>query len=107
MVLGAALVGGSSGMAVGGATGVDELKHAYRRPVTIPFPADNPYTRDRERLGAMLFFDPRVSGSGWISCATCHNPGLAWGDGLPQAMGHAMQKLSRRTPTILMSRPCR
>ena len=101
MVLGAALVGGSSGMAVGGATGVDELKHAYRRPVTIPFPADNPYTRDRERLGAMLFFDPRVSGSGWISCATCHNPGLAWGDGLPQAMGHAMQKLSRRTPTIL------
>ena len=101
ILLAAVLVGGTNGVAGGGAAGIDELKHAFRRPVTIPFPADNAYTRDRERLGAMLFFDPRVSGSGSMSCATCHNPGLAWGDGLPQAVGHAMQKLSRRTPTIL------
>ena len=101
VLLAAVLVGGVAGVAGGGAVDLAELKHAYRRPVTIPFPADNAYTPDRERLGAMLFFDPRLSGSGAMSCATCHNPGLAWGDGLPQALGHAMQKLSRRTPTIL------
>jgi cytochrome c peroxidase len=101
VLLAAVLVGGAGGVAGGGAAGLEELKHAYRRPVTIPFPAENAYTPDRERLGAMLFFDPRVSGSGAMSCASCHNPGLAWGDGLPQARGHAMQKLSRRTPTIL------
>jgi cytochrome c peroxidase len=48
----------------------------------------------------MLFFDPRLSGSGWISCATCHNPGLSWEDRLPVAMGNGMKHLSRRTPTI-------
>lgn len=52
-------------------------------------------------LGRDLFFDPRLSGSGWISCATCHNPGLAWGDGLPRAIGHGMKTLNRHTPTIL------
>jgi cytochrome c peroxidase len=88
-------------VAVGGPPGIEELKRGYRRPAAIPFPAENAYTKERERLGAMLFFDPRVSGSGRISCATCHNPGLAWGDGLPKALGHAMRKLGRRTPTIL------
>jgi len=74
---------------------------AYRRPAAIPYPDDNTSTPDRELLGRTLFFDPRLSGSGWISCASCHNPGLAWGDGLPRAIGHGMQQLGRRTPTIL------
>jgi cytochrome c peroxidase len=67
----------------------------------VPFPADNQYTAEREELGKTLFFDPRLSGSNWISCATCHNPALAWGDGLPKAIGHGMKTLGRRTPTIL------
>src|SRR5262249_26848561 len=37
----------------------------------------------------------------WTSCASCHNPALSWGDGLPRAIGHGMQQLGRRTPTIL------
>jgi len=49
----------------------------------------------------MLFFDPRLSGSQWISCASCHNPALGWSDGLPTAIGVGMKKLPRRTPTIL------
>jgi cytochrome c peroxidase len=52
-------------------------------------------------LGRTLFFDPRLSGSNWISCATCHNPALDWGDGLPKGIGHGMKELGRRTPTIL------
>lgn len=74
---------------------------SYARPASTPFPEDNAYTPEREALGRALFFDPRLSGSGWISCASCHNPGLSWGDGLPRAIGHGMQVLGRRTPTIL------
>jgi cytochrome c peroxidase len=74
---------------------------SYARPASTPFPEDNAYTPEREALGRTLFFDPRLSGSGWISCASCHNPGLSWGDGLPRAIGHGMKTLGRRTPTIL------
>ena len=56
---------------------------------------------ERERLGRILFFDPRLSGSKVMSCASCHNPGLAWGDGLPLGIGDGMRPLDRRTPTIL------
>jgi cytochrome c peroxidase len=80
--------------------GIDRLKAAYRREPAIPFPDDNRHTEERERLGRTLFFDPRLSGSGVVSCATCHNPALAWGDGLPRAVGYG-QQLARRTPTIL------
>jgi cytochrome c peroxidase len=73
----------------------------YARPGQVPHPEDNAYTPARETLGRMLFFDPRLSGSNWISCASCHNPALSWGDGLPRAIGHGMQELGRRTPTIL------
>lgn len=45
-------------------------------PFLSPIPADNSMTRDKIELGAMLFFEPRISASGVISCATCHNPAL-------------------------------
>lgn len=79
----------------------EEMKREYVRPAEIPFPADNPYSLDKAHLGWMLFFDPRLSGSGIISCATCHNPALAWGDGLARGIGHGGAQLGRRTPTIL------
>ena len=80
---------------------VGTLKLDYTRPADVPYPEDNAYTGDRELLGRMLFFDPRLSGSNWISCASCHNPGFSWSDALPRAVGHGMQQLGRRTPTIL------
>src|SRR5215218_850877 len=73
----------------------------YGRPAAPRFPAENAHTPAREELGKALFFDPRLSGSDWISCATCHNPAFSWGDGLPRAIGHGMGTLGRRTPTIL------
>jgi cytochrome c peroxidase len=79
----------------------DDFKKDYVRPSSVPFPADNGYTPEKAHLGEMLFFDPRLSGSNWISCANCHNPSLAWGDGLPRGLGHGMKELGRRTPTIL------
>lgn len=73
----------------------------YQRPYAAPHPADNAPSPARIELGRRLFFDPRLSGSNWISCGTCHNPGLAWGDGLAKGIGHGMQQLGRRTPTVL------
>jgi len=78
-----------------------ELKKEYKRPKSIPYPEDNKYSKEREELGKMLFFEPRLSGSQVMSCATCHNPSFSWGDGLPKAVGHGHQILGRRTPTIL------
>src|SRR5688572_30531903 len=40
------------------------------------------------RLGKMLFFDPRLSGSNQISCSTCHDPEKAWTDGRTVSVGH-------------------
>lgn len=79
----------------------DDLKKDFIRPSAIPFPGDNGYSETKAQLGQMLFFDPRLSGSNWISCASCHNPGLSWGDGMPHAIGNGMKTLARRTPTIL------
>jgi len=73
----------------------------YARPATVPAPADNLPSAARVELGKALFFDPRLSSSNWISCATCHNPSLGWSDALPTGIGHNMKPLGRNTPTIL------
>lgn len=75
----------------------------YEPMQSVRHPEDNPWSKDKEKLGKMLYFDPRLSGSNWISCATCHNPGLGWGDGLPRALGHGQKELGRHTPTIINS----
>lgn len=73
----------------------------YARPTAVPMPVDNTYNASRAALGQTLFFDPRLSASGIMSCATCHNPSFSWGDGMAVGVGHGMNKLGRRTPTIL------
>jgi cytochrome c peroxidase len=58
--------------------------------------------RMRKELGQRLFFDPVLSGSGDMSCATCHQPGLAFTDGLPLSITNQPgQFLSRNTPTLV------
>lgn len=80
---------------------LDSMKEEFKRPQSIPYPDHNKFTHEKNELGKKLFFDPRLSGSKWISCATCHNPGLGFEDGLPLGLGHNMKKLGRHTPTIL------
>lgn len=80
---------------------LDALKQRYARPPQIPFPADNVFSEEKRMLGDALFFDPRLSKSGTISCASCHNPALGWADGLPVGIGRKANKLRRHSPTIL------
>jgi cytochrome c peroxidase len=79
----------------------DHWKADYQRPVAIPFPASNPYSEAKSRLGRMLFFDPVLSGSGSRSCASCHNPALSWQDNLPRGIGENQEAMPVRTPTLL------
>ncbi len=48
----------------------------------------NPITKAKVELGKKLFFEPRLSKSGLISCNTCHNLGMGGVDGLEAAIGH-------------------
>lgn len=72
----------------------------YLKPLII-VPLLNKTNHRRVKLGKMLFFDPRLSGSNWISCGTCHNPAMGWSDGLNTAIGEGQNTLRRATPTIL------
>ncbi|MGM0534816.1 MAG: cytochrome-c peroxidase [Pseudomonadota bacterium] len=72
-------------------------------PHLPPIPADNSLTPEKVELGKFLFFEPRISSSGVISCATCHNPALGWADRIPRATGHDGQIGERNTPTVLNS----
>ncbi|WP_346798403.1 cytochrome c peroxidase [Halomonas sp. Bachu 37] len=102
-----ALVAGAT-MAVSAAAIADDGLGDYRDrfealPHLPPLPADNSLTEEKIELGNMLFFEPRISASGVISCATCHNPALGWSDRIPRAVGHDGQVGERNTPTVLNS----
>ncbi len=103
--LGAALVGETKMVTLQqkAPSGTDALKALYRRPSTIPFPKDNPYTPDKAALGKKLYFDTRLSVSSAQSCASCHSPSYSWGDGLAVGVGHGMNKLGRHSPTVVNS----
>jgi cytochrome c peroxidase len=81
----------------------DEIKAQYLRPDTIPFPLANPYTPEKAQLGHILYNDTRLSDTGALSCASCHNPGFGYGDGLPKAIGHDSKVSERRSPSIVNS----
>ncbi|ADN09015.1 cytochrome-c peroxidase [Sulfurimonas autotrophica] len=48
----------------------------------------NPITKAKVELGKKLYFDPRLSKSGLISCNTCHNLSKGGDDGMQAAVGH-------------------
>ena len=70
-------------------------------PSEVPYPKGNKPNKARIALGKKLFFDPRLSGAGNTSCATCHNPTLGWSDGLPTAKGVKSKVLGRASPTVI------
>lgn len=66
----------------------------------ISFPADNQYSVEKELLGKTLFFDPRLSKSNQIACASCHDPELGWCDNRTFSFGHDRQLGSRNAMSI-------
>lgn len=77
------------------------FKAQFKRPTEVPFLETNPYSEAKVHLGKTLFFDPRLSSSNMLACASCHNPSLSWTDGNPTAIGDSHKVLPRKTPTLL------
>ena len=99
-----------------------ELRELYRKPSTswpaptvdagvkwqeigllpeVEHPAANPHSAAKAELGKMLFFDPRLSGSGQMACASCHDPDLGWGDGRTTSFGMDRKPLERNAPSLM------
>ncbi len=57
----------------------------------------------KAELGKKLFFDPRLSKSGFISCNSCHNLSMGGSDNLKTSIGHNWQKGPINAPTVLNS----
>lgn len=79
-----------------GASLADEAKTAGLKPIPSNVKAlekltsnpKNPTTSAKVELGKQLYFDPRLSKSGLISCNSCHNLAIGGSDGMSAAIGH-------------------
>lgn len=65
-----------------------------------PHQVDNPEKVD---LGKKLYFDPRLSKSGFISCNSCHNLSMGGTDNMPTSIGHNWALGPINSPTVLNS----
>ena len=83
-------------------------------PLQVESPPDNPSTPEKVALGKLLFWDPILSGTGDVACATCHHPDYGYTDGrsLPIGVGGTgigpkrtaaggARPVKRNSPTIL------
>jgi len=77
--------------------------HASKRseePIK-PIPISYDYDREKVELGKKLFFEPRLSKSGWITCNSCHNLSTGGADNLPSSIGHKWIFGPINSPTVL------
>jgi cytochrome c peroxidase len=93
-LLGACAV--ASGLAWAGVAAMDN------EPIQPIRPPQN-VNLGKAELGKKLYFDPRLSKSGVISCNTCHNLSMGGTDNLPTSIGDKWQKGPINAPTVLNS----
>ena len=67
----------------------------------MPIPEDNPLTLDKVSLGRRLFSDTILSRNRRLACVTCHDPGRAFTDGRPVAVGIFGRTGTRHVPTLV------
>ncbi len=68
-----------------------------------PIPAVKAKNPAMVELGKKLYFDPRLSKSGFISCNSCHNLSMGGTDNLKTSIGHNWQQGPINSPTVLNS----
>lgn len=64
------------------------------------YPADNQPTPERVRLGTMLFYSNELSRTRTVSCASCHDPALAFSDGRATSIGVDGRVGRRNAPSL-------
>jgi cytochrome c peroxidase len=67
----------------------------------MPVPEDNPITRSKLDLGRKLFHDRRLSRTGAVACASCHDPDRAFSDSRPLAVGVFGRTGRRHAPALI------
>ncbi len=79
-----------------------ETPAGSKEPIT---PIAPPVVKDPAmvELGKQLYFDPRLSKSGFISCNSCHNLSMGGTDNLPTSIGHNWTEGPINAPTVLNS----
>ncbi|GHT83210.1 cytochrome c biogenesis protein CcsA [Betaproteobacteria bacterium] len=76
---------------------------AVRDEPIQPLPQPKVTSQAKADLGKKLFFDPRLSRSGFISCNSCHNLSMGGTDNLKTSIGHNWQEGPINSPTVLNS----
>lgn len=64
-------------------------------------PEENPFSKEKALLGRTLFFDPRLSRTQEMACASCHDPDLGWTDGKTVSFGLSRSELKRNSPPLM------
>lgn len=76
--------GGDTPEEIEGLTYTDFFSAIPEQPI---YPMSNPYSREKEALGELLFWDPILSGDMDVACASCHHPDHNWADGRVLSIG--------------------
>src|SRR5436190_19356374 len=70
-------------------------------PGQVTHPKNNAATPEKVALGRELFFDRRLSRTGTISCATCHDPAKGFSNGRRFAVGIDGKPGKRKVPGLI------
>ena len=98
-----------AGLSFSGAVAHAQSRSTTAGPATVreepiqPIPAAVIKNPAMVELGKQLFFDPRLSRSGFISCNSCHNLSMGGTDNLKASVGHNWQMGGINSPTVLNS----
>ncbi len=93
-------IGLSISMVIGGSAFAQAKRDAIIQPID-DVKIENPA---KVELGKKLWFDPRLSKSGFISCNSCHNLSMGGSDNLKTSIGHNWQEGPINSPTVLNSK---
>lgn len=86
-----------------GCSAPEEEPYAWDLPLGFPapaVPADNPMSDAKVELGRHLFYDRRLSGNGTQSCASCHDPALAFADARSLPVGSTGDEVPRNSMSL-------
>lgn len=86
-----------------GTVAVSAGDYEWRLPQGFPLPRvpdNNPMTEEKVELGRRLFYDPRLSGNGTLSCSSCHLQALAFTDGVALSVGSTGEIHPRNAQTL-------
>lgn len=100
-VLSLVLVASAAFAAPGAEPTLEERAKQLFKPLAAPFDSkDNPITKEKVKLGQLLYFDTRLSKNHDVSCDSCHHVDRYGVDGAPTSTGHKQQKGGRNAPTV-------